>query len=229
MLQVSTLQQPFPGHFEAKPPFIFGNSRWLEIPNDTSSDPKDRHSPCLELRRFVSNDSHRSSLFGDFSLKTPPLEKASAGWTDEVEQRHPYKEQGDDGDGNEEGDDFVRHGIVSEASQGGGLTMGKLAQPQPNGGRRISSKKNGSESMVRLGEIVLIREQGPGVRRARGTLRQEQYGTGCGCRPCGSGRSIRRCGRGVRRVAHAWACGLGRSCVVCVACRRRGRFSSRSR
>ena len=46
-----------------------------------------------------------------------------------------------------------------------------MRQPRPNGERRNLIKIFGSESvvrrMIRLGEMVLIREQGPGLRRAR--------------------------------------------------------------
>jgi hypothetical protein len=48
---------------------------------------------------------------------TQAFEKTTTGRTDEVEQRHPDDAQGDDGDGNEESDDFIRHGIISEASR----------------------------------------------------------------------------------------------------------------
>ena len=47
-------------------------------------------------------------------MKTPPFEKAPAGRTNEVEQWHPYEEQGDDGDGNDEGNDFVRHNFLRD-------------------------------------------------------------------------------------------------------------------
>ena len=72
----------------------------------------------------MSNYSHRRSLFGDFFLKTTAFEKAPTGRTYEFQKRHPNEEEGDDGDGNEEGNNFVGHGIISEASHGGGLTMG---------------------------------------------------------------------------------------------------------
>jgi len=47
---------------------------------------------------------------------TPAFKKTTAGRTDEVEQRHPDDAQGDDGDGSDESDDFIGHGIISEAS-----------------------------------------------------------------------------------------------------------------
>jgi hypothetical protein len=47
-------------------------------------------------------------------LTTAAFEKASAGWTDKVEQWHPYEEQSDDGDGNDEGNDFVRHNFLRD-------------------------------------------------------------------------------------------------------------------
>ena len=58
--------------------------------------------------------------FVSFSFKTPPRKKAPARWADEVEQRHPREEQGDDGDGDEDSNDIFRHGIL-QASLGGGL------------------------------------------------------------------------------------------------------------
>ena len=72
-------------------------------------------------------------------MKTPPFEKARAGRTDEFEQRHPYKEQGDDGDGNEEGNDVIGHGIFSEASQGRRFKTVEAASTKKEGAG-ISSK-----------------------------------------------------------------------------------------
>lgn len=44
-------------------------------------------------------------MFGDCLLKPPAFEKASTGRTDEVEQRHPYEEEGD---GNGESNDGIK-------------------------------------------------------------------------------------------------------------------------
>jgi hypothetical protein len=122
---------------------------------------------CIELGGFVRNYSYRSSRFG-WVLLTSAFEKPSAGRADKVEQRHPYKEQGDDGDRNDEGNDFVRHNFLRDLAV---EAVDRSGQPQPNGGHRKSHQKFGSESVVRriirLGELV-IREQGPGMRRAMG-------------------------------------------------------------
>lgn len=132
----------------------------------------------------MSNYSHRSLLLGDFFLKAEPFEKAAAGRTNEVEERHPYEEQGDDGDGNNNGDDFVRHDFLREPYRAAGLN--RLRRPQPNGGAGYH-QKFGSES-IRSGEDLLIREQGPVRVERDGLLRQEEYDTGCDWRPCGCGR-----------------------------------------
>jgi hypothetical protein len=59
----------------------------------------------------MSNHSCGRSSIRYCFLKPPAFKKASTGRTDEVEQRHPCEEQGDDGDGNGESNDFVRHVI----------------------------------------------------------------------------------------------------------------------
>src|SRR5258708_1164724 len=74
------------------------------------------HFP-FDLRRFLSDCPHGRLLSGHGCSMTPAFEKARAWRTDEVEQRHPNKTEGDDGDGNEDGSDFIGHGIISEASR----------------------------------------------------------------------------------------------------------------
>jgi hypothetical protein len=64
-----------------------------------------------QAKNSVSNHTYGRSSFRYFFLKPPAFKKASAGRTDEVEQRHPHEEQGDDGDGDGESNDFVRHVI----------------------------------------------------------------------------------------------------------------------
>jgi hypothetical protein len=44
-------------------------------------------------------------LFGE----TPPLQEASAGRTDEVEEWHPCEEQSDDGESDDKGKDLIGH------------------------------------------------------------------------------------------------------------------------
>ena len=82
----------------------------------------------------MRNYADWNSRFG-WVLLTTAFEKTHAGRADEVEQRYPYEEQGDDGDRNDEGNDFVRHNFLRdlavEAVEGG-----RSGQPQPNGGRR---------------------------------------------------------------------------------------------
>jgi hypothetical protein len=95
---------------------------------------------CRQDVISVSNHSDGGLFFAHalFSslLRTQPFKIAPAWRTDEVEQRHPNEEQGDDGEGNNESDDFVGHGIFSEASRGGGLTMGGGGSLNQKGGCR---------------------------------------------------------------------------------------------
>jgi hypothetical protein len=169
----------------------------------------------------VPNRPHGRSLFRGVFLKTPAFKKASAWWTDGIEKRYPHEEQGDDGDCNEEGNDFVRHGIVSEASQRGDLTMGKWHSL--NRAEGAGSHQKSSESMVRLGEIMLIRALGPGVRRARRTAQTKtvwhrsrlpsvclrtvvyEMREGCSAGGAGLGLRLRTKLRRLRRLSEAWS------------------------
>ena len=85
----------------------------------------------------MSNYSHRRSLLGDLLLKTTLFEKSPARRTDEVEQRHPYEEQGDDGDGDDQGKNFVRHDFLRDLA-GEAVKDGRLRQPKPKRGAGIS-------------------------------------------------------------------------------------------
>ena len=54
-------------------------------------------------------------------LKTPPFKETCAWPTDEVdevEKRRPGEDQSDEGDGDHEGDEFVRHGSFSWITTG---------------------------------------------------------------------------------------------------------------
>jgi hypothetical protein len=73
----------------------------------------------LTIPVSVPNHSGRGSRFVRLFLMTQPFKKASAWWTDEVEQRHPNEEQGDDGDGNDDSNGFIGHRIVSETHSRG--------------------------------------------------------------------------------------------------------------
>jgi hypothetical protein len=151
----------------------------------------------------VRSDCHGRWFFGDVLWNTPPFEKARTGRTDEVEQRHPHEKQGDDGDGDDDGNDFVRHNFLRD------LTVEAVEDEAASAERRAPESRQifGSESIVRLGEIVLIRGQGPVVVSSDGMLRHEQYGTDCDCSLCRCGLALRRCATGARRGARAWACG----------------------
>jgi hypothetical protein len=84
----------------------------------------------------VRNYSHRSSRFG-WVLLTTAFEKPYAGRADEVEQRHPYEEQGDDGDSNDEGNDIVRHNFLRDLAVEAVDRSGSLSRME---GAGISSK-----------------------------------------------------------------------------------------